>query len=659
MVARTVAALVGAVVLASAAPTQERRDVDTMYPYTGPQVPVGDWVDATVNGNGKGFIRLVEGPAVTPETQGTPKNSINVISLAYIPGGMTVHYQTPFGLGADPVIRWGLSSETLNHTTSGYTTHYDRTPSCSQAMTTMCSAYFHNVLLPNLQSGTTYYYMIPVQNGTTASPVHSFTTARAAGDNHEFSIAVLNDMGYTNAQGTYQYLNQAADEVAFAWHGGDISYADDWFDGILSCDSEDVCYNGSDSTLTNTPPAPFPEDYNMPLPEGEIPDQGSPRGGDENVIYETNWDIWQQWMNPISMKIPYMTLPGNHEAACTEFDGAGNILTAYLNSNISNGTAPKDGLTYYSCPPSQRPGNETNGVGNFWYSFDYGNAHFVSFDGETDYPYSPEWPFVRDLTGNETHPLENQTFPTDSGPFGSINGSWRDPAAYQQIRWLADDLARVDRTKTPWVFAMTHRPLYSSEVAAYETHMRHAFEQILLRHRVDAYFASHIHWYERLWPLNNLSIVASDIVDDHTYHTGTGESVTYLVNGMAGNIESHSSLDASEILDYTAVLNQYDFGFSKLTIHNGRFDVFKKRKKKASWPGIFPHADRAPIATDTVATWKYIMGVNGSVGDTLTMIHSPQESAVATSSVPGVSASATTTTAHGASSTGPDAPIGT
>jgi hypothetical protein len=60
---------------------------------------------------------------------------------------------------------------------------------------------------------------------------------------------------------TYQYLNEVADYAAFAWHGGDISYADDWFDGILACESGEVCYNGSESYLYNTPPAPFPEDY--------------------------------------------------------------------------------------------------------------------------------------------------------------------------------------------------------------------------------------------------------------------------------------------------------------------------------------------------------------------------------------------------------------
>ena len=73
-----------------------------------------------------------------------------------------------------------------------------------------------------------------------------------------------------------------------------------------------------------------------------------------NVLYESNWDLWQQWMNTISSKVPYMVLPGNHEAACAEFDGPGNILTAYLNNDKSNSTAAKSGLTYYSCPPSQR-----------------------------------------------------------------------------------------------------------------------------------------------------------------------------------------------------------------------------------------------------------------------------------------------------------------
>jgi hypothetical protein len=95
------------------------------------------------------------------------------------------------------------------------------------------------------------------------------------------------------------------------------------------------------------------------VPEGEIPDQGGPWGGDASPLYETNWDIWQQWMNSISMRVPYMVLPGNHEASCSEGDGNGadgkeNVMTSYLNDDLANETGSESALTYYSCPPSQR-----------------------------------------------------------------------------------------------------------------------------------------------------------------------------------------------------------------------------------------------------------------------------------------------------------------
>lgn len=93
--------------------------VDESYPYTGPAVPVGDWVDPTVNGNGKGFPRLVEAPAVTPKTD-SPTNNINVISMAYIPEGITIHYQTPFGLGVAPSVNWGGSESSLRSIATGY-----------------------------------------------------------------------------------------------------------------------------------------------------------------------------------------------------------------------------------------------------------------------------------------------------------------------------------------------------------------------------------------------------------------------------------------------------------------------------------------------------------------------------------------------------------
>jgi acid phosphatase len=135
------------------------------------------------------------------------------------------------------------------------------------------------------------------------------------------------------------------------------------------------------------------------------------------------------------------------------------------------------------------PGAETGGVGNFWYSFDYGLAHFISIDGETDYAGSPEWPFARDVKGNETLPTADQTYVTDSGPFGAVHGDYNDNKAYAQYQWLARDLDCVDRTKTPWIIAMSHRPMYSSGVLAYQKVIREAFESLLLQYGVDIYLS--------------------------------------------------------------------------------------------------------------------------------------------------------------------------
>lgn len=121
---KSAAALLGAIHAVSTGPTDLApgkipRDVDTAYPYTGPEVPVGDWVDPSVNGvPGKGFPRLTEAPAVAPATS-APTNNINVISLSYIPNGINVHFQTPFGLDEEPRLFWGRSPGNLTCLATG------------------------------------------------------------------------------------------------------------------------------------------------------------------------------------------------------------------------------------------------------------------------------------------------------------------------------------------------------------------------------------------------------------------------------------------------------------------------------------------------------------------------------------------------------------
>lgn len=511
--------------------------VDTSYQYTGPDVPIGDWNDQTINGNGRGYPRLTEPPAVQPSSEDVT-NNVNVISLSYLPDGMHIHYQTPFGLGRDPSVHWGQTPDNLDHTSIGTSRTYERTPPCSLRPVTQCSEFFHEVQLTGLEPDKTYYYKIPSANGTTESQTLKFKTARAAGNNGRFTAAVLNDMGYKNAKSTHKYLSQSLsgdDPISFAWHGGDISYADNW---------------------------------------------GSSPGGDMSVMYESNWDIWQQWMSNITSSIAYMVMPGNHEVTCTEGDGKNHILTPYLNENETNTTAPKSELTYYSCPVSQRnftsyqhrfrmPGEETSGVSNFWYSFDYGLAHFISLDGETDFPNSPESTFSADDSSGK--PSKDETVVMNSGPFGYINGSYKSNQAYEQYNWLKNDLASINRTRTPWVFVNCHRPMYAGYNTGYEEHMRNAFEDLLLEYGVDVFYGGHIHWYERTYPLkSNGKIDQKSVKDDNTVFINEGQSITHIVNGMAGNVENHSHLPKGQNspLDIVAMHDETNFGFSKLTVFN-------------------------------------------------------------------------------------------
>jgi hypothetical protein len=66
----------------------------------------------------------------------------------------------------------------------------------------------------------------------------------------------------------------------------------------------------------------------------------------------------------------------------------------------------------------------------------------------------------------------------------------------------------------------------------------------------------------------------------------------HIINGAAGNIESHSTLDPGQsILNITAVLDQTHYGFGKLTIHNC-----------------------------STLTWQYVKGDDGSIGDEVTLL---------------------------------------
>ena len=99
-------------------------------------------------------------------------------------------------------------------------------------------------------------------------------------------------------------------------------------------------------------------------------------------------------------------------------------------------------------------------------------------------------------TGNSGAPL----FPNGNYPYSSFG--------YDQFAWFLNDIARVDRGRTPWVIVAWHQPPYNS----YSTHYkefeceRQHIEPFLYANGVDIVMHGHVHAYERTFPVNNYTV---------------------------------------------------------------------------------------------------------------------------------------------------------
>lgn len=64
----------------------------------------------------------------------------------------------------------------------------------------------------------------------------------------------------------------------------------------------------------------------------------------------------------------------------------------------------------------------------------------------------------------------------------------------KQYKWLKKDLAKVDRSRTPWLVVGMHAPWYNSNVAhqGEVESMRSSMETLLFENGVDAVFAGEL-----------------------------------------------------------------------------------------------------------------------------------------------------------------------
>jgi len=180
-----------------------------------------------------------------------------------------------------------------------------------------------------------------------------------------------------------------------------------------------------------------------------------------------------------------MTTPGNHEVGII---GALNLSIGYIERFMLPG---KNALS--------------SDFSNMYYSWNYGNTHFVALDTENA---------------------------IDTAEFTS-----------QHVEWLKNDLASINRSVYPWIILFGHRPFYCSnsdekqnldmDCGTFASYLRTQIEEVFNYYKVDVVFTAHKHNYERLWPLNQG-------VPVHSYNN-PGAPV-YIVNGAGGNREGTDSL---------------------------------------------------------------------------------------------------------------------
>lgn len=371
--------------------------------------------------------------------------------------------------------------------------------------------------LPNLTPGTVYYYQI--QGGPSGVSDH-FLSPRTPGDTTGFAMNAIIDLGVYGADGftiagnkkkrdtiptvdpslnhtTIARLAATVDDYELVIHPGDLAYADDW---ILRA-------------------------KNL---------------FDAKNAYQAILEQFYAQLAPISGRKPYMVSPGNHEAACQEVPHTTG-LCATGQKNFTDfmtrfkGSMPSAFTSLSQVDAAKVSANQAKQLAQppFWYSFEYGMAHVVMFNTETDFTDAPDGPYgSAGLNG---------------GPFGALN---------QQLQFLEADLASVDRTVTPWIIVAGHRPWYTLGTAC--TQCQTAFEDVFYKYGVDLGVFGHVHNSQRFLPAYNNTKDPNGMQNP--------KAPMYIVSGGTGNIEGVDKIDASSAPDYYAFGYGDDFSYATIRL---------------------------------------------------------------------------------------------
>lgn len=190
------------------------------------------------------------------------------------------------------------------------------------------------------------------------------------------------------------------------------------------------------------------------------------------------WKRWFTGIEPFSADIPMATLVGNHEVYNMQWEEA----------------FPKAYINLFHVPSALEQYKHQ------FYSFDYGNVHFVVLD-----------------TNHRDEMVKYQPY-----------------MANAQLSWLRQDLAN---SKAKWKVALMHRDILmyrfseeSGRACNWQTYVDYSgrdFMPIFEQYGVDAVLSGHLHTYRRRVPLKNFR--------------PDNKGITYIMLGVSGN-QSYGNL---------------------------------------------------------------------------------------------------------------------
>ncbi|KAI0511728.1 hypothetical protein KFK09_012360 [Dendrobium nobile] len=222
------------------------------------------------------------------------------------------------------------------------------------------------------------------------------------------------------------------------------------------------------------------------------------------------WDFFLSFIEPLASHVAYMTAIGNHER---DYEGSGSVY-------ITPDSGGECGVAYETYFPMPAMGKDKP-----WYSIEQATVHFTVISTEHEWNVDSE-----------------------------------------QYNWINEDLASIDRRRTPWSIFLGHRPMYSSSESSILPNVDDGFvksiEPLLMKNKVDLVFFGHVHNYERTCAVYQKTCegLPTKINGIDTYNNSNYTAPVHAVIGMGGFTLDKFSDDAAE----WSIVRISEFGYVRV-----------------------------------------------------------------------------------------------